>query len=94
MRCERVRQDLARHKNFDLEKAFEAIGLSVNDKPTTGEAASITKDDISSFLIGRNYAASARQIALFFFRLDRYGTGDPKLQDWKSEMIPRTSETV
>ena len=90
MRCERVRQDLARDKNFDLEKAFTAVALSVDDKPTTGDGAAVTKDDISSFLISKNFAATQRQVALFFMRLDKYGTGEPKLQDWKSEMTPRT----
>ena len=60
MRCERVRQDLARRKHFDIEKAFEAIAVAVDDKPTVGDFATITKDDISSFLIKRSYAPSSR----------------------------------
>ena len=70
-------------KNFDIDKAFEAMCLASNDKATTGDDAIITKEDISTFLIKRNYSASARQVNLFFSRLDRYKTGDPKLEDWK-----------
>ena len=77
-----------------MEKAFEAVAIAVNDEPTEGDEGTLTKDDVSSFLISRNYAPSARQVNLFFSRLDRYGTGEPRLQDWKQEMIPRTSETV
>lgn len=94
MRCERVRQGLAKRKDFDIEKAFEAVALAVNDKPTEGEEATITKDDVSSFLIARNYTPSTRQVDLFFGRIDRFGTGDPRLQDWKHEMLPRTSVPV
>jgi len=60
MRCERVRQNLARRKNFDVEKAFEAIAVTVNDKPASGEGATLTKDDISSFLVKFNYAPTTR----------------------------------
>lgn len=60
MRCERVRQDLARRKHFDVDKAFKAISLTVNDLPTEDDRASVTKDDISSFLIKFNYAPSMR----------------------------------
>ena len=60
MRCERVRQNLARRKNFDVEKAFEAIAVTVNDKPASGEGATVTKDDISSFLVKFNYAPTTR----------------------------------
>ena len=83
MRCERVRQNLVGRKNFDIAKAFEAMCLAVDDKASTGDDAIITKDDISSFLIKRNYSPSSRQVNLFFSRLDRYKTGDPKLSDWK-----------
>ena len=72
MRCERVRQDLARREKFEIEKAFEAVAIAVNDKPTEGDGATLTKDDISSFLIGMNYAPTTRQVNLFFNRLDRY----------------------
>ena len=94
MRAERMRQSLARRKNFDIDKAFEAIAVAVKDKATTGDDGTITKDDISSFLINRNYAPTNRQVSLFFKRLDRYETGEPRLQDWKQEMLPRTSESV
>ena len=85
---------MARKPEFDLEKAFEAVAVAVDDAPTTGDDGTVTKDDVSSFLIGRNYAPTVRQIQLFFSRLDRYKTGEPKIQDWKKEMIPRTSHHV
>lgn len=94
MRCERVRQDLARREKFEIEKSFEAVAIAVKDKPTTGDEATVTKDDISSFLIQRNYAPTSRQVDLFFKRLDRYLTGEPRLQDWKQEILPRTSVPV
>jgi len=94
MRCERVRQDLARREKFDIGKAFEAVAVAVEDKPTTGEEATVTRDDISSFLIKRSYAPTSRQVNLFFNRLDRYLTGEPRLQDWKQEILPRTSQPV
>jgi len=77
-----------------MEKAFEAVAMAVADEPTEGEEATVTKDDVSSFLISRSFAPSARQVNLFFSRLDRFGTGEPRLQDWKQEMIPRTAEFV
>ena len=77
-----------------MDKAFEALALAVKDEDTTGDTSTVTKDDISSFLIGRNYDPTKRQVNLFYSRLDRYGTGAPRLQDWKQEMLPRTSETV
>ena len=94
MRCERVRQTLSKRKNWDADKAFEAIAVSVADKPTIGESATITKDDLSSFLINKGYAPTSRMIDLFFKRMDRYKTGEPRLQDWKQEMLPRTEEPV
>lgn len=94
MRCERVRQTLNGRRYFDIEKAFEAIACAVNDRPTTGDDGQITRDDISSFLINRGYTPSQRQVDLFFRRLDRYGTGEPKLQDWKNEILPRTEVHV
>ena len=56
MRAERIRQGLVGRKNFDMDKAFEAIATSV--KENLGER---TKDDviyphdISKFLLDRNY---------------------------------------
>lgn len=93
MRCERVRQDLQRQEGFDLEKAFETVSLAVNDQDE-GEDLIISKDDISSFLISQSYIPTAKQVNLFFSRLDRFNTGRPKLSDWKQEMAPRTSEHV
>ena len=94
MRCERVRQGLAKRREFDIEKAFEAVALAVNDEETEGANGTITKDDISSFLIARNFAPSTRQVNLFFSRMDRYGSSAPRLQDFKQELLPRTSEPV
>ena len=94
MRSERVRQDLARRPAFNINKAFEAVAVAVDDKPSEGDLATVTKDDISSFLIRHSYAPSKRQVDLFFRRLDRYQTGEPRLQDWKQEIMPRTSELV
>ena len=59
------------------------MAIAVNDLASEGPDATVSLDDISSFLISRNYAPSSRQVQHFFCRLDRYGTGVPKLKDWK-----------
>ena len=51
---------MARKPEFDLDKAFEAVAVAVDDAPTEGDEATLTLDDISSFLIGRNYAPTSR----------------------------------
>ena len=85
---------MARREHFDIDKAFEAVAVAVDDKPTSGDSGTVTKDDVSSFLISRNYAPTNRQVDLFFGRLDKYGTGEPRIQDWKQEMVPHTSHSV
>jgi len=94
MRCERVRQDLSRKKEFDLSRAFEAVAVSLAEKDATGPDTSITQEDVSQFLISRSYAPTQKQVKLFFSRLDRFGTGLPRLDDWKQEMVPRTKVPV
>ena len=64
--------------------------MNDTEEPT----GTITKDDINSFLVARNYMPTGRQVDLFFARLDRFGATEPRLQDWKAEMLPRTSEPV
>ena len=51
---------MAKRRAFDIDKAFEAVALAVNDEETEGANGTITKDDISSFMIARNFAPSTR----------------------------------
>ena len=94
MRVERQRQDLNNRKNFDIKKAFEAISAAVKDDDGKDEMMTITKNDISSFLIRYHYTPSQQQVDLLYQRLDRYKIDSPKLDDFKAEMLPRTSVTV
>ena len=95
MRAERIRQSLNKRPNFDIEKAFAAIAGSVT--VSDGEAGRpdvLHAQDISKFLVDRNYSPTAAMLNLMFKRLDKHDMKEPKLDDWKREMQPRTSQPV
>ena len=50
--------------------------------------------DINKFLVDRNYSPTAAMLNLMFKRLDKHDMKEPKLDDWKREMQPRTSQPV
>jgi Ca2+-binding EF-hand superfamily protein len=81
-RCEMLKQRLAKRKNFDFDKAFEAIDR--------GSKGNITSEDLLVFLIQKGFVATNEQVGLFFSRLDKYKTTLPKKEDFINELKPKT----
>ena len=50
--------------------------------------------DISKFLIDRNYTPTSAMVDLMYKRIDKHGVKEPKIDDFKREMLPRTSIAV
>ena len=81
-RSESLRQRLAKRKDFDMNKAFDAI-----DKDNKGH---ISRDDIMTFLLTKGFIATLPQVALFFDRVDRFKSEMPKKEDFIRELKPKT----
>ena len=95
MRAERIRQSLNQRKNFDIEKAFEAIATAVKSQEGKQLKTDVIYDhDISKFLVDRNYQPTSAMVNLMWKRIDKHEMSEPKIDDFKREMLPRTSISV